>query len=128
VASAAPPVLTVRVPRQTLAGVLRRGLRFRVACADACLISAHVTGPAPPRRKRARARAARIAVIGRREAALAASMPRTLRIRIRRSSRRLLRRRSRPVVRLTVRATPPVGSPGTSQTTTVRLRRARAHR
>jgi len=129
VPTAATPVLFVTVPRQTLNSVISKGLAFNAACVNGCRISASVTGPVPPRRKRSsrksrRGRAARVAIVGRTTGSLAAGASQRFRVRISRAGRSALRKRTRARLSLTVRATDPSGSPSTTRTTSVSVKKA----
>jgi hypothetical protein len=128
--TAPAPVLTVTVPRQSLNSVLSKGLVFRAVCVDACVVSGQVTGPVPPRKKRkARGgRAARVAIVGRTSASLVGGTTRTLRVRISRAGKAALRRKRSATLRLTVSATDPAGSPRSTKTTSVKLKRTAAKR
>jgi hypothetical protein len=129
VPTAATPVLFVTVPRQTLNSVISKGLAFNAACVNGCRISASVTGPVPPRRKRSsrrsrRGRAARVAIVGRTTGSLAAGASQRFRVRISRAGRSALRKRTRARLSLTVTATDPSGSPSTTRTTSVSVKKA----
>jgi archaellum component FlaF (FlaF/FlaG flagellin family) len=127
VPSANTPLLRVTVPKQTLNSVISKGLAFRASCQNACLVSASVTGPVPPKRKKRSSRsggAARTAVVGRTSASLAGGTTQTLRARISRAGRKALSKKSKATLRLTVIATDPSGSPSTSSTIRVSLKKA----
>jgi hypothetical protein len=128
VPSAATPVLTVTVPKQTLNSVLSKGLKFNAACANACLVSAQVTGPVPPRKKRrstkkSSGRAARTAIVGRTTSSLNAGISQKLTVKINRAGRSALRKKSKATLKLSVTATDPSGSPSTTRTTSVSVKK-----
>ncbi|HEX3318910.1 MAG TPA: FG-GAP-like repeat-containing protein [Solirubrobacteraceae bacterium] len=131
VPSANTPVLSVTVPKQTLNSVIRKGLAFRTSCQNGCLVSASVTGPVPPKKKKRssrRGRAARTAVVGRTSASVAGGTTRNLRARISRAGRKALAKKRKATLRLTVTATDPSGRPSTTRTTSVSLKKAKAKR
>jgi hypothetical protein len=122
VPSAATPVLTVTVPKQSLQSVISKGLTFNASC----LVSAQVTGPVPPKRKKRGSRggrAARTAVVGRVTASVVGGTTQKLTAKISRAGRAALSKRSKASLRLAVTATDPSGSPSTTKTTSVSLKR-----
>ena len=125
VPTAPTPVLTVTVPKQTLNTVISKGLAFNASCQRACLISAQVTGPVPPKKKRKsrRGRAARTAVVGRTTSSLVAGTTQKLRVKINRAGRKALGTKSKARLRLAVTATDPSGSPSTTATKSVLLKK-----
>jgi hypothetical protein len=124
VPTAPTPVLTVTVPKQTLNTVISKGLAFNASCQRACLISAQVTGPVPPKkRKSRRGRAARTAVVGRTTSSLVAGTTQKLRVKINRAGRKALATKSKARMRLSVTATDPSGSPSTTGTKSVLLKK-----
>jgi FG-GAP-like repeat/Abnormal spindle-like microcephaly-assoc'd, ASPM-SPD-2-Hydin len=125
--TAPAPTLTVAVPRQSLNAVLSKGLTFRAICVDACRVTGQVTGPVPPKKKR-KARGSRVAVVGRTNASLAGGTVRTLRVRISRAGKKALRGKRSATLRLAVSATDPAGSPRSTKTTSVKLKRKAAKR
>jgi hypothetical protein len=124
--TAPAPTLTITVPKQTLNSVISKGLKFRAVCVAPCLVSAQVTGPVPPKKKRKsrRGRAARVAIVGRTSASLVGGTVQTLTVRISRAGRTALARKRTAVLKLAVTATDPAGSPSTTKTVSVRLKRA----
>lgn len=133
VPSAATPVLSVTVPKQTLNSVLSKGLKFNAACANACRVSAQVTGPVPPRKKRrstkkSSGRAARTAIVGRTTSSLNAGTSQKLTVKISRAGRSALRQKSKATLKLSVTATDPSGSPSTTRTTSVSVKKKASKR
>jgi hypothetical protein len=132
VPGAIAPLLSVTVSRQSLNSVISKGLAFRAACNTSCLVSASVTGPVPPKRKKKRSsrtgRAARTAVVGRTSSSLTGGAVKSLRVRISRAGRKALAKKSKATLRLTVTATNPSGGPSTSRTTSVSLKRTSTKR
>jgi hypothetical protein len=108
--------------------VLRRGLAFRAACVNPCVLKASVNGPVPRRKKKRRssfATAARRATVGRITTTLAGGTTRTLRVRLNRAGRAGLRHRRTALLRLTVTATDPSGNPSTTRRTSIVVKRAK---
>ena len=131
VPTAAAPRLIVAVPKQSLQSVVRKGLKFRSACANPCVITARLTGPVPPRKKKRRGRfasAARRATVGRVTATLAGATVRTLRVKVNRAGRAGVRHRRAALLRLRVVATDPSGTPSTTRTISVVVKRAKRHK
>jgi FG-GAP-like repeat/Abnormal spindle-like microcephaly-assoc'd, ASPM-SPD-2-Hydin len=128
--TAPAPTLTITVPRQSLNSALSKGVLFRAVCVDACNISAQLTGPVPPKKKRKsrRGRAARTAIVGRTSATLVGGTTRTLRVRISRAGKAGVRGKRSARFRLAVTATDPAGGPRTTKTTSITLKRATKRR
>jgi hypothetical protein len=124
------PNLSVAVPKQSLNSVISKGLKFRTVCAAPCLVSAQVTGPVPPKKKKrgSRGRAARVAIVGRTSASLVGGTVQTLTVRISRAGRKALSRKNSTTLKLAVTATDPSGSPSTTKRVSVKLKRTAKRR
>jgi hypothetical protein len=128
------PALSVTVRKQTIQSVVSKGLTFNAGCTNACLISAQVTGPVPPKKKKRtssrkprRGKAARTAIVGRTTASVAGGTQK-LTIKLSRAGRSALSKKSSARLSLSVTATDPSGSPSTTRTTGVSLKKATTKR
>jgi hypothetical protein len=112
---ALPPKLTIRLPAQTLASALKRGVRYRVRCDVPCRLDASILGDS---RLLSRVAAAKLVRFGRTRRTLTAPGTVTLTIKFTRAARRALSRRKSARLRLrTIAVSTANGKRSTSELT-----------